>query len=274
MKIVTDLSVTSVPARARQPWSAGRLFAAGARGACFTPSDPATLFIDAAMTVPVSGPGDPVGAMADTSGQGNHAVQPVSAARPALRQDDEGHAYLEFDGLDDWMETAPVDMTGVPAATMIVAFETATPISLNSPVLQFRALAGTSAADPSMAIVAGDGSQDAVRARFFGAAANQSARLPIASPHKGLYTLRAASAKVGAAEIDLRRNGAFLGGGSGTDSGVTGFGARPLAIGAYPGGGNPFCGRLYGGLLIGEELAGAGLASAERFYAGKAGITL
>ena len=45
--------------------------------------------------------GLPVGLIADKSGNGNHAVQAVVAARPVLRADESGRRYLEFDGVDD-----------------------------------------------------------------------------------------------------------------------------------------------------------------------------
>lgn len=103
MKIITDLSTTSAPHRARYGSHPGWLFRNGGPGAWFDPSDPATLFQDAALTVPVTAPGQPVGGMLDKSGNGNHAIQTISAARPVYRTDGARH-WLEFDGVDDRMQ--------------------------------------------------------------------------------------------------------------------------------------------------------------------------
>jgi len=110
MKIVADLSLTSAPHRARQGWHPGMLFDTGAGGAWFDPSDITSLFQDSAGTLSVTGPNQPVGRMLDKSGNGHHATQPVSSARPIYRADGLRH-WLEFDGVDDRMGLVlPVDI--------------------------------------------------------------------------------------------------------------------------------------------------------------------
>lgn len=81
------------------------LFATGEQGVWYDPSDLSTLFQDAAMTIPVTANGDPVGAMMDLSGNGNHATQSVSASRPTYQTDGILHR-LQFDGVDDNIVTA------------------------------------------------------------------------------------------------------------------------------------------------------------------------
>lgn len=66
------------------PWSPARLFATGEEGAWYDPSDLATLFQDSAGTTPVTAVGQPVGLILDKSGNGNHASQSTSTARPLL----------------------------------------------------------------------------------------------------------------------------------------------------------------------------------------------
>ena len=80
------------------------LFAQGQQGAWYDPSDLATLFQDAAGTIPVTADGDPVGLMLDKSGNDNHAVQSTTAAKPVYRTDGTLH-WLEFDGTDDELAT-------------------------------------------------------------------------------------------------------------------------------------------------------------------------
>jgi len=61
------------------------LFAGGAQGAFYDPSDFSTLFQNSAGTTAVTAVEQPVGYMADKSGRGNHATQATSASRPTLR---------------------------------------------------------------------------------------------------------------------------------------------------------------------------------------------
>jgi len=91
------------------------LFANGEQGAYYDPSDSSTVFQDAAMTTP-AGDGDPVGAIMDKSGNGNHITQSTAASRPALRNVG-GLWYLEFDGTDDFLACAPI-LTGTQTAVM------------------------------------------------------------------------------------------------------------------------------------------------------------
>ena len=75
------------------------LFGSGEEGAWYDPSDLSTVWQDAAGTTPATA-GDPVGRIDDKSGNGNHATQSTSTARPTL-QTSGGLYYLDFDGVDD-----------------------------------------------------------------------------------------------------------------------------------------------------------------------------
>lgn len=76
------------------------LFVGGKQGVWLDPSDKSTLFQDVAGTVPVTKDGDPVALMRDKSGNGNHAIQTVSASRPTYQTDGVLH-WLKSDGVDD-----------------------------------------------------------------------------------------------------------------------------------------------------------------------------
>lgn len=117
MKIVTDLSMTSAPHRARHGWRPDWLFPGGEQGAWFDPSDLSTLFQDSTGTLPATADGDPVGRMLDKSGNGRHLFQDISAARPVLRQSG-GLTWLEFDGVDDRMVFAAMPNTGTSTAIL------------------------------------------------------------------------------------------------------------------------------------------------------------
>ncbi len=105
MRVICDLSLTSAPMRSRS-WTPAALFAGGAQGAWYDPSDPASLFQDVGGTVPVTSDGDPVALILDLSGNDNHAVQDVAPARPTWRRDG-ALSWLEYDGADDRMVTPP-----------------------------------------------------------------------------------------------------------------------------------------------------------------------
>lgn len=79
------------------------LFVGDKQGVWYDPSDKSTLFQDVAGTIPVTQDGDPVALMKDKSGNGNHAVQTVSAARPVYKTDGGLH-WLEFDGVNDYLK--------------------------------------------------------------------------------------------------------------------------------------------------------------------------
>lgn len=92
------------------------LFAGGKQGVWYDPSDKSTLFQDVAGTIPVTKDGDPVALMRDKSGNGNHATQSVSTARPVYKG-------LYYDGVDDSLDLS----YGFPLAdfTLCVAVDTA-----------------------------------------------------------------------------------------------------------------------------------------------------
>lgn len=110
--------------------------------AWYEPADRATLFQDAAMTVPVLADGDPVGAMRDKSGQGRDLIQSIDARRPLYRTDGASH-WLEYDGVDDALSVVQLPFT--TEATVGLAFSVQSNASGYPPVLRN----GTAATDGS-----------------------------------------------------------------------------------------------------------------------------
>ncbi len=108
MKFVTEFSVMSRPLRVGQGFNPAVMFDGAATGVWFDPADRQSLFQDAAGTIPVTAPGQPVARMTDKSGNGNHATQSTIAARPIYREDAVGRGYLEFDGIDDRLNTPTI----------------------------------------------------------------------------------------------------------------------------------------------------------------------
>lgn len=81
--------------------------------AWYDPSDLTTLFQDAAMTIPVTADGQPVGAMRDKSGNGYHLTQSTASARPTYRTDGAAH-WLVSDGVSGRLE-ALLSLTNDPS---------------------------------------------------------------------------------------------------------------------------------------------------------------
>ena len=99
------------------------LFANGEQGAFYDPSDLRTLFQDEAGTTPVTDPGQTVGLMLDKSGNDNHATQPAAESRPVY-QAGGGLHWLEFDGVDDVLETKSIPSIADPVTGFSMIFGT------------------------------------------------------------------------------------------------------------------------------------------------------
>lgn len=82
----------------------------------------ALLFRDMAGTIPVASDGDPVGLMLDLSGNGNHAYQDSTPAKPLYRTNGVIE-WLEWDGTK--FMTIPPEFTGgaFPSSTIMLATE-------------------------------------------------------------------------------------------------------------------------------------------------------
>lgn len=111
---VNRLGVTN----ARGGFNPLSLFANSEQGAWYDPSDLTTLFQNSDGTTAVA-VGDPVGYIADKSGNANHAIQATSAKRPTLRESG-GLYYLEFSGAQGLRTSGNVDFTGTDTMNVFV----------------------------------------------------------------------------------------------------------------------------------------------------------
>ena len=96
------------------------LFANSEQGAWFDPGDITTLFQDTAGNTPVTAAGQSVALMRDKSGRGNNATQSTAGYRPTWQIDPTGHGYLLFDGVNDYMVTGNINLTGTAKVTASV----------------------------------------------------------------------------------------------------------------------------------------------------------
>lgn len=120
MKIVCDVSVSGRSPRSQGSFSPLSLLPSGSAGVWFDPTDRLTLFQDSAGTVPVTGFGQPVGRILDRGPNALHAVQGNANARPTYAAGVLGLGCLVFDGVDDFLTTLPLNMTGVSVINLCV----------------------------------------------------------------------------------------------------------------------------------------------------------
>ena len=238
--------------RRRKAFHPLSLFAGGAQGMWYDPSDPATLFEDSAGTVPAS-VGGPVARMLDKSGRGNHAVQSTAAARPILRQDGSGRRFLEFDGVDDRLSST-------------IAISLGHPWDRVSAVRQLSWINGGR--------LFGNGSGGALAGLLYQNQAVMGLTLydgAAAAGNKGAAigtTVVVTERRAGAQSQIVVNNGAPTSGNP--SSGV----ANGVSIGADPGGGSPSNLAFYGLVTTKPPMSATQVAQARAWLAAKAGVAL
>ena len=242
------------------------LFGGGMQGLWYDPSDLSTLFQDSAGTIPVTAVGQPVGLMLDKSGQGNHATQSTSAARPTLQQDVAGKYYLSFDGVDDNLILGTVlfqqaDDHAVVACSMV------TDATQDHVVFTIRSTAATPP-------IVGHLDYNVGRPRALwrdDASTGVTIIHPVVTTNTTIvHSLR----KLGNAKI-LRVNGAQSGGTDTTVLGATTVNSTRLGCNLYFSSPNLYMvGRLYRIIAIKGALTDTDLSLVEKYVAEGGGLTL
>jgi len=239
-------------------------------GAWFDPSDLSTMFQDAAGTTPVTAAGQPVGLILDKSGNGHHASQSTSTARPLFQIDGSGKHYLAFDGVDDYLSTSAIDLTGTDKVTVFsgsrvlssnaaIFYETSTSVLSGG---AFYATSNEQATNIGTFLVSGT-SGGGVKTLT-----GQPAHAVTTAQFSSVFTtaIDAAAANVNGVAQSM---GIFY---MGTSTGN--FGNHPLFIGARSGGVIPFNGNIYSLILGGTAYDAATVLAAETWVADKTGVTL
>lgn len=224
------------------------IFQAGNTGAWYDPSDLSTLFQNSNGTTAVTQAGDPVGYMADKSGNGNHAIQATAGMRPTL-QGAAGGWYLQFDGVDDKLR---------------VAFTFAQPITRVSAVMPVTGIAN------SARMFAGGNDEGG---QFLWATGNilyiSSNSLLQISGNPALDTAFVMTeCHNGASSYGTINNGTKYSGDANTNA------AGGISIGDYRVDFAPAKFRFYGALAIGRALTDSEIVHLRVWMAKKAGVTL
>jgi hypothetical protein len=211
-----------------------------------------------------------VGRILDKSGRGNHRTQSTAPSRPTLQQDASGFYYLEYDGVDNWMQTASVDFSATEM-TVIAGVHKASDAAVgivlessadsNSSAGTFMLLAPPAAASATYAF-RGRGSLSA------GITAQTAASYPAPASH----VLTGTGDIAGDTNI-LRVNGVVAATNNG-DQGTGNYTAQVIYFGRRGGTTLPFNGREYGTIIRGAATDAALIARAERFMASRMGVAL
>lgn len=196
---------------------------------------------------------------------GNHAYQIAPASRPTLRQAG-GLPYLEFDGLDDWMQTGPLDLGASGRFCIFTALRKESDATLSA-VLELSSNGYTNTGNfglyaPSTANNANYG----LRSR--GTVDQLFTATPYAAPHTAVIS---ALGDIAADMALLRVNGKFFA--SAEDQGAGALGANyPLFIGRRGGSSLTFGGRLHALIIRGGLPTDAEIAAAERDLSARSGV--
>lgn len=245
-------------------WAGGPawLYQSGGVGVALVPSVIGSLRQDAAGTVPVTAAGQPVGLVLDQSGGARNASQATSAARPTYRVDAGGRAYLEFDGLDDWLTTASMSFAA-GGRTIISGLRKRSDVAAGG-IVETRPIWN---ADGGFAQYAPPGGAPNAYGSRIATAGLLNTPASYAAPHAAVLSTVAVSGS-----HVLRVNGAQVL----SDATASTIGALTAAVGIGSRDGTSlFAGiDLYGLIVIDRALSAQELAIAERWAAQKCGVVL
>lgn len=237
------------------------LFANGEEGAWYDPSDLSSMFQNSDGTTAVA-VGDPVGYIADKSGNGNHAIQATSTKRPTLRQDGSLY-YLDFEG-DDALATSAIDFTGSDQLTVcsgarkdtdttMVVGELSANVGTNNGAFRLASLSNTWRYGAKGTSIVN------VNATPYGAAS--------LSVLTGLSDI---SDPVATIRVDGVQKAT-----STTSQGTGNLGNHTLNLGARGNGSSLFLdGRIYGFVIRDVLSSGSDLTNLEAYMAAKTGVTI
>ena len=228
------------------------LFGSGEEGAWYDPSDLSTVWQDAAGTTPATA-GDPVGRIDDKSGNGNHATQSTSTARPTL-QTSGGLYYLDFDGVDDFMKSSSFTALSQPISTA-VAFR-------SNSITDF--IYDGHASNELSLITIDNGGVDSLRI-----ASNASTPLLLVPYTDGVDTV--ARALYDGASSVLAINGVDNAGSVAATSDPTQW---TLGDNGSASGLSNLDGRIYGFIGVNRSLTAGEIGDVESYLAAKSGVTL
>lgn len=241
------------------------LFASGEIGWVEPMLPGVTLFQDAAGTIPVTAPGQPVGLSKFTAGGQLGFVQATALNRPIYQVDAQGRGYLAHNGVNQWMRTAAFAW-GSDKATICAGVrklsdapfppivEFSSNVLVNNGAFSLRANGSSDTKLLASSIRGTSLYEEVARSPAYGA--------PISLVLTCVYNIGASSAD---ASITIRANSANVATNvlSGTTQGSGNFGTYPLYAGSRAGTSLFFNGNRYPSMGINRLLTEAELAQVE-----------
>jgi hypothetical protein len=226
------------------------LFANSQRGFWFEFSDFSKLWQDSARTIPVTAIGNPVGSVEDISGNVHYAAQATSGRRPTLQVDDQGRAYLQFDGVDDGLSVTTLNLNNDSAFTLFAAVRKDTDANV-ARIVEYSPGVAT---NPGFLLQQPTAGTNLIQGMHRGATTSQtSTRSGIDAPATFVATV---ISDLAAPNVQLRVNGTPSTANTGATGGGT-YGNWTMFIGSRNNTTTYFTGRIYA--LVGR----AGTTSAE-----------
>jgi hypothetical protein len=273
MQIGLGLSLT-IPRVGGVSFSPDALFANSEPGVWYDPSDLTTMFQDRAGTTPVTAPGQSVGYVLDKSGRGNHMTAISDAERGTYNVDENGKAFILFDGADDGYVTSTItpgtDKVQVFAGVRVNA-ETA---GLTQILAEISSSAGANNGTFELAAMVSDGNNKIGDNRFRSRGTTIQAALNSTLTSPPRIGVVAGLGDISGDRATLRINGTQVAQ-STADQGTGNYLAYPLYIGRRGRTTLLFNGRLYSLIVrFGPNLDTATIGQVEQFVAGRTGVTL
>lgn len=197
---------------------------------------------------------------------GNHQSISVPASRPILRQNAiTGAYYLETDGADDYMVSAPIDFTGTDKVSIFAGIRQ---LSNAARAMLFElSAAGAAGSFALNAPISAGGGYAFISTASSGVLATLP---PTAAPRNSVLSMRAS---ISGDLVSISENGAAPVVNT-ADQGAGNYGNHALYLFRRGGTKLPWAGHFYGLIGVGRLTSAAETANTERWLARRVGVTL
>jgi hypothetical protein len=243
-EIVSPLSGIRSPFFGRRAFSPAALFASGELGGAWDWSNFSTMFQDTAATTPVTAAAQAILRINDLSPNGLNLTQSTNTSAPVLQQNPAGFWNAEFDGVDDWWETATIT-NGINADKVQIIAGFRQTAALDTARVLVELSANIASNNNVFALIAPAAPATNARVRFF----SKGTQNALADATSASYDPPVTLVAVGLGEIatplsELILNNTSVAINTNAQTGTV-FGNYPLYVGRRGAGTNFFTGNLH-----------------------------
>ena len=254
-------------------------FAAGANGVDYGTINGAfaagRLWQDAARTTPVTAIGQPVGCVDDLSGAGLRAYQSTATKRPVLAQDSGGRKYLQFDGVDDGLQTDTFSLSAFDKALILVGYRCDS--TSTRMLIEFSPNVNSNAGSLYYSVFEGVGCGFSVKPTIYGTARHNTGAIGAATNYLATCAADFAGTTAATEFPHLRISGADSRGATTWAGDMVGtLGSYQLYIGSRAGSSLFFAGRIYSLAIVAtaSNVTLGDIQAAEAAIAPHCGVTI